>query len=198
MVNRLWGLFFGRPLVRTPSNFGHSGMLPTHPELLDDLAVRFMEHGWSVKALAHEIVMSSTYRQSSRATSRQSSADTANELLGRMNLRRLSIEQWRDAVLFVTGELEAGGGKSLELDDPANRRRTVYARISRLKLNDLLMQFDYPDANVHAEKRSVTTTALQKLFVLNSPFMLSQAKALAARLTSKPQESNRARVDRAY
>jgi len=198
MVNRLWGLFFGRPLVRTPSNFGHSGMLPTHPELLDDLAVRFMENGWSIKTLVREFVLSSTYRQSSRATAQQASADAANDLLGRMNLRRLSIEQWRDAVLFVSGELAWEGGNSMELDDPANHRRTLYARISRLKLNDLLMQFDYPDANVHAEKRSVTTTASQKLFMLNSPFMLTQARALAARLGADPAASDRSRVERAY
>ena len=198
MVNRIWGLFFGRPLVQTPSNFGHSGMLPTHPELLDDLAVRFMENGWSVKTLVGEIVMSSTYRQSSGAASRQGSADAANELLGRMNLRRLSIEQWRDAVLFVSGELAWESGESLELDDPSNHRRTLYARISRLKLDDLLMQFDYPDANVHAEKRSVTTTASQKLFMLNSPFMLRQARALAARLKTNPAANDKASVQRAY
>src|SRR2546426_8190828 len=115
-----------------------------------------------------------------------------------MNLRRLSIEQWRDSVLFVSGELACEGGKSLELDDPANHRRTLYARISRLKLNDLLMQFDYPDANVHAEKRSVTTTATQKLFMLNSPFILSRARALAARLTANPRENDHARVERGY
>src|SRR3989454_7656694 len=115
-----------------------------------------------------------------------------------MNLRRLSIEQWRDSVLFVSGELAYEGGKSLELDDPANHCRTVYARISRLKLNDLLMQFDYPDANVHAEKRSTTTTATQKLFVLNSPFMLSRAKALAAQLAQPPRAGHRARLERAY
>src|SRR5207244_11605667 len=121
----------------------------------------------------------------------------ANDLLWRMNRRRLSIEQWRGAVLFVTGELEAGGGKSLELDDPANRRRTVYARISRLKLNDLLMQFDYPAATVHAEKRCVTSTAIQKLFVLNSPFVLERAKVLAARLTAIPEEPDKTRVTQA-
>jgi hypothetical protein len=217
MVNRLWGFCFGRPLAPTPSNFGHSGMPPSHPELLDDLAVRFMENRWAVKALVREFVLSSTYRQRSsvealnRSTVEPVSADRpdpapplprsdapplrrshepsvaidpANELLWRMNRRRLSIEQWRDAVLFVSGELDWAGGKSLELDDPENRRRTVYGRISRLKLNDLLMQFDYPDANVHAEQRGVTTTATQKLFMLNSPFMLRQAGALAARLAA--------------
>ena len=115
-----------------------------------------------------------------------------------MNRRRLSIEQWRDAVLFVNGELEAGSGESAELDDSANKHRTVYARISRLKLNDLLMQFDYPDANVHAEKRSVTTTAIQKLFVLNSAFMLERARTLAARLNTHVGETNERRVARAY
>ena len=198
MVNRVWGLFFGRPLVPTPSNFGHSGMAPTNPELLDDLAVRFMEQGWSVKALIREIVLSSTYRQSSRPKGKPALANPGNDLLWRQNLRRLSIEQWRDAVLLVCGELSPEGGKSLELDDPTNHLRTVYARISRLKLNDLLMQFDYPDANVHAEQRSVTTTATQKLFMLNSPFMVSRAKALAARLTANPREEERSRIERGY
>jgi hypothetical protein len=199
LVNRVWGQFFGKPLVATPSNFGHSGQPPTHPELLDDLAVRFMANGWSVKSLVRELVLSATYRQSAIASDpRSSRVDPANDLLSHMNRRRLSIEQWRDAVLFVTGELEAGGGPSAELDDPANRHRTVYARISRLKLNDLLMQFDYPDANVHAEKRSVTTTAIQKLFVLNSTFMLERARALAARLNAHAGETEERRVARAY
>jgi hypothetical protein len=180
MVNRLWGLFFGHPLVATPSNFGHSGQPPTHPELLDDLAVRFMDGGWSVKSLIREFVLSATYRQTSLAGTADD--DPANELMGRMNRRRLSVEQWRDAILYVSGELDFVGGKSLELDDPTNSHRTVYARISRLKLNDLLMQMDYPDANVHAERRSVTTTAMQKLFVLNSPWMLNRARALATRV----------------
>jgi hypothetical protein len=99
-----------------------------------------------------------------------------------MNRRRLSVEQWRDALLVTSGILEPSGGKSLELDDPANHKRTVYARISRLQLNNVLMQFDYPDANVHAEKRSVTTTAMQKLFALNSPFVLDCAQSLAAKV----------------
>jgi hypothetical protein len=198
MVNRVWSIFFGHGLVGTPSNFGSQGQRPTHPELLDDLAVRFMENGWSVKALVREMVLSATYRQNSRLDAAKQVIDADNQTLWRMNRRRLPIEMWRDSLLAVSGELEAGDGKSLEVDAPTNHHRTVYARISRLKLNDLLMQFDYPDANVHAEKRSVTTTATQKLFVLNSPFMLSRAKALAARLTADPPESNRRRVERAY
>ena len=198
MVNRVWTILFGHGLVGTPSNFGSQGQRPTHPELLDDLAVRFMNNGWSVKSLVREIVLSATYRQNSRLDAAKQAIDADNEYLWRMNRRRLPVEMWRDSILAVSGELEFGDCKSLEVDAPANHQRTVYARISRLKLNDLLMQFDYPDANVHAEKRSVTTTATQKLFVLNSPFMLAQARALAARLTASSRESNLSRVERAY
>ena len=198
MVNRVWTILFGHGLVGTPSNFGHQGQRPTHPELLDDLAVRFMDHGWSVKSLVREIVLSATYRQSSRLDQTKQDIDPDNAYLWRVNRRRLPVEMWRDSILETSGELKSGDEKSLELDDTANHRRTVYARISRLKLNDLLTQFDYPDANVHAEKRSVTTTATQKLFLLNSAFMLSQARALAARLTENARESNRLRVERAY
>ncbi|HEU0008665.1 MAG TPA: DUF1549 and DUF1553 domain-containing protein [Verrucomicrobiae bacterium] len=229
MVNRLWGWFFGRPLVSTPSNFGHSGDRPTHPELLDDLAVRFTDHGWSVKSLVREFVLSSTYRQPSGVESLKrsivksadksdnepsrfndstvqrfngktasSTTDPANEFFWRMNRRRLTIEQWRDAILFVSGELSPECGKSLELDDPENFRRTVYGRVSRLKLNDLLMQWDYPDANVHAEKRSATTTPMQKLFVLNSPFMIARASALAARVKRETSGNETVRIENAY
>jgi hypothetical protein len=196
-VNRVWATFFGRGLVSTPSNLGHSGQPPTHPELLDDLAARFMENGWSVKSLVRELVLSATYRQTARTDARKAAVDPANELLWRMNRRRLSVEQWRDAVLFVSGQLDSSGGKSLELDEPTNRRRTVYARVSRLKLNDLLMQFDYPDANVHAEKRAVTTTPTQRLFMLNSPFMLSQSQSLSERLAAEATD-DAARVRHAY
>lgn len=196
-VNRVWGLFFGRPLVPTPSNFGHSGARPTHPELLDDLAVRFMENGWSVKSLVRELVLSSTYRQSSVGAADPS--DPSNELLARMNRRRLGVEQWRDTVLFVAGQLTWAEGQTGDPASPTNRLRTVYSHVSRLKLNDLLLQFDYPDANVHAEKRSVTTTATQKLFLLNSPFMLAQADALAARLGEGDRKaSDPARIRHAY
>jgi hypothetical protein len=198
MANRIWGQFFGQPIVLSPSNFGHSGQPPSNPELLDHLAVSLMDNGWSIKALVREIVRSSTYRQSAASNVNNARVDPANEMLWRMNRRRLTVEQWRDTVLFASGRLEMGGGKSAELDDPANQRRTLYARISRLKLNDLLMQFDYPDPNVHSEKRSVTNTPIQKLFVLNSPFMIAQSKALAARLATDAPQSDEARINYAY
>src|SRR5262249_50297958 len=126
------------------------------------------------------------------------SLDSANLLYCRMNRRRLTVEQWRDTALFVTGELTDQGPNTTDLEDPANHRPTPCAPNSRLRLNDMLALFDYPDANVHSEKRSVTTTPTQKLFMLNSPFMLDRAKALAARLTSGAPETDTARVQKAY
>jgi hypothetical protein len=184
IVNRMWGMMFGRPIVPTPSNFGHSGMAPTDPELLDDLALRFVKTGWSLKTLLREMALSATYRQAVAADPSKTRLDAANTLLWRMNRRRLTIEQWRDSMLYLSGEQKEDGPHSTDLDSPDNVRRTVYARISRLRLNDLLAEFDYPDANVHAEKRSVTTTPTQKLFMLNSPFMLARAKAFASRLAA--------------
>jgi hypothetical protein len=198
LVNRVWALTFGRPLVGTPSNFGALGERPSHPELLDDLAVRFVEAGWSLKWLLREIVLSTAYGQSGRADSRQRAADAENRLLGRMNRRRLSVEAWRDAILAAAGNLEGTvGGPSVNPQDPRERRRTVYSAVSRLELNRMLALFDYPDPNVHADRRVETTTPLQKLFVLNSPFLVAQARALAGRLNAE-EDADSQRIERAY
>ena len=198
VVNRVWSMFFGRGLVTTPSNFGLLGAKPSHPELLDDLAVRFMENGWSMKRLIREIVLSSTYRQCSDESEANRAIDPENRYLWRMNRRRLSIEQWRDSILAAGNNLDRLGGKSLELTDKKNFRRTVYGRVSRKKLNDMLMQFDYPDANVHAAKRSATTTAVQKLFVMNNPFMVEQAKRLAKRVAGEGVAASAEQVQSIY
>ena len=198
VVNRVWSMFFGRGLVTTPSNFGLLGAKPSHPELLDDLAVRFMENGWSMKRLIREIVLSSTYRQCSDESEANREIDPENTYLWRMNRRRLSIEQWRDSILAAGDNLDRLGGKSIELTDKKNARRTVYGRVSRKKLNDMLMQFDYPDANVHAAKRSATTTAVQKLFVLNNPFMVEQAKRLAKRVAGEGVAASAEQVQSIY
>jgi hypothetical protein len=197
-VNRVWAIFFGKPLVSTPSNFGHSGTVPSNPAMLDDLARRFMDNGWSVKWLAREIACSATYRQTSVCDPARFSRDPENKLLSRMNRRRLTFEQWRDSVLVDSGDLlEALGAKSVNIDDPDLTCRTVYARVSRLKLADELMRFDYPDANVHSEQRSVTTTPMQKLFMLNSPFILHHASDFAGRLQGGA-EDDVARITNAY
>jgi hypothetical protein len=203
IVNRVWGLHFGRPLVGTPSNFGSLGERPTHAELLDDLAVRFMQAGWSLKWLEREIVLSATFRQSSRVTTPSVAADPDNRLLGHMNRRRLTVESWRDALLAVTGRLDPSvGGRSIDPQDPKSCRRTVYSAVSRLDLNRMLALLDYPDPNVHADRRIETTTPLQKMFVLNSPFMVAQAGHLAERLmTDVPGvegQADRYRIARAY
>ena len=198
VVNRVWSMFFGRGLVTTPSNFGLLGASPSHPALLDDLAIRFMENGWSMKRLIREIVLSSTYRQCSDESEANRPIDPENTYIWRMNRRRLSIEQWRDSILAAGDNLDRLGGKSLELTDKNNVRRTVYGRVSRKKLNDMLMQFDYPDANVHAAKRSATTTAVQKLFVINNPFMVDQAKRLAKRVAGDSAAANAEQVQSIY
>jgi hypothetical protein len=197
-VNRVWAVFFGKPLVSTPSNFGHSGAVPANPELLDDLARRFMDGGWSVKDLVREITLSATYRQTSECDPARLSRDPENRLLSRMNRRRLTFEQWRDSVLIDSDALvESVGARSANIDDPDNAHRTVYAFVSRLKLADQLRCFDYPDANVHSEQRSITTTPMQKLFMLNSPFTLRHAAAFANRLQAGA-EDDPARVVNAY
>ncbi|QDU61739.1 Planctomycete cytochrome C [Planctomycetes bacterium Pan216] len=199
IVNRVWARHFGQPLVGTPSNFGMLGSRPTHPDLLDDLAVRFMDHGWSLKWLHREIALSATYRQSSQGAPETLKADPGNKLLGHMNRRRLDVEQWRDSLLSVTGLLnEDLGGTSIEPDDLATPRRTVYSRISRFQLHPLLAKFDFPDPNAHSALRPHTTTPLQKLFAINSPFMVELGDALLARLDAEVGSSDSARIERCY
>ena len=198
IVNRVWSIFFGRGLVATPSNFGQLGSLPSHSELLDDLAVRFMENNWSIKWLVRELVLSSTYQQNSQIISRNELIDPANIYLWRMNRRRLSVEQWRDSILAASNNLDRRGGESLELSDAKNVRRTIYGRVSRKKLSDILIQFDYPDANVHSAKRSDTTTAIQKLFIINSSFMVEQAKGLAKRITGDLSATDLTHIQSTY
>jgi hypothetical protein len=190
IVNRIWQHLFGRGIVATPSNFGSLGARPTHPDLLDHLASRLIDDGWSLKQLVRTIVLSATYRRSSDFDSLDYERDSGNTWLWRMNRRRLDVEAWRDAMLSVSGQLdETIGGPSLDLDDPDNRRRTLYAKISRHDLNSLLRLFDYPDPNVTSGSRSETTVPLQQLFVLNSDFVVRQARALADRLTNGDAEA---------
>lgn len=185
IVNRVWMHHFGVGIVDTPSNFGVTGNPPSHPELLDDLAVRFMENGWSLKWLHREIMLSAAYQQSSVSANspQQQAADSDNRLLSHFNRHRLDAEAFRDAVLAVSGELDRKlGGPSGDADDAKFRRRTLYAIVSRHKLSDTLQTFDFPDPAIHCSKRALTTTPLQQMFVLNSPFMQDQAAALAARV----------------
>ena len=204
-VNRVWHYHFGRGIVPTLSNFGKLGSPPTHPELLDTLAVQFMESGWSIKRLHREIMRSATYQLSSAQHEGNMAIDPGNEYLWRMTPRRLDIEAWRDALLSVSGKLDTQvGGPSVdqttpgvkevegfnffsrlngfEADNPAGRRRTLYTVVSRYAPNATLTLFDFPEPNVTSDQRNVTTVPQQQLFVLNSPFMFEMSREFAKRL----------------
>ncbi len=158
-----------------------------------------MEAGWSLKWLQREIVLSAAYGQSSKTDSGHISFDPENRLLSRMNRRRLGIEAWRDAILAATGRLdEPIGGSSIDPISPDEHRRTVYSRVSRLSLNPMLALFDFPDPNIHADHRVETTTPLQKLFVINSPFMVRQAQALVDFLTAKTDGADQSFIKKSY
>jgi hypothetical protein len=199
MVNRIWQHHFGKGLVRTPSNFGKLGERPTHPKLLDHLASKFMEEGWSVKAVHRHIMRSAAYQLSSRLDADDFQKDPENKLMWRMNRRRLEVEPWRDAILAAADKLDKSvGGPSVDLASPNNQRRTLYGKISRHDLNPLIRLFDFPDPNITSDERTVTTVPLQELFVLNSEFMVQNAKALAARLTADAKEEDTTRIGNAF
>jgi len=198
IVNRVWRHHFGQGIVRTPSDFGIQGEPPTHPELLDWLATRFITEGWSLKWLHRELMLSSTYRQSSDYLAAAAATDPENRLLWRMNPRRLEIEAWRDAMLAVSGKLDvAMAGPSGNLTDPADVRRTIYGKIEREELNNMLRLYDFPEPAAHSPNRETTTTPLQQLFVLNSPFVQQQSQALAGRITGSEADDG-ARVRNLY
>ena len=191
MVNRIWQHHFGRGLVGSASNFGTLGERPSHPELLDWLARRFVQCGWSQKALHREIMLSATYRQASQFDAHGFAKDPGNLLLWRMNRRRLDVEAWRDATLAVAARLDATlGGPSINLESPSNQRRTIYAAISRHDLSSMLRLFDFPDPNITSGGRVETTVPLQQLFVLNSEFMTASAAAVSQRVGPPAQSSN--------
>ncbi len=196
LVNRVWGHLIGKPLVGTPSNFGSLGERPTHPKLLDDLAVRFMDNGWSLKWLCHEIVTSATYQQSS--SREPTKLDPQNQWLSRMHRKRLSVEQWRDGILLACGRLQQEAAQAnIDPGDPQASHRTIYSAASRLKLNPMLALFDYPDPNTHSDGRVRTTSASQKLFLMNSPFMVEHARAMAESLREHSSSVGEA-VDETY
>ena len=199
MVNRVWQHHFGRGLVGTPDNFGKLGEPPTHPELLEYLTVKFVEQGWSIKSLHREIMLSATYQLSSDRNESNQQIDADNRYLWRTTRRRLDVEAWRDALLATSGRLDGKlQGPSTNLADASNNRRTVYAFISRHELDNMLRLFDFPDANITASVRAETTVPQQQLFVLNSPFMIEQSKAFAARVLIESADGLEDRIQHAY
>ncbi|MEE3371876.1 MAG: PSD1 and planctomycete cytochrome C domain-containing protein [Planctomycetota bacterium] len=198
IVNRVWQHHFGRGIVATASNFGTVGERPSHPELLDTLAVRFMEAGWSLKWLHRELLLSAAYQLASTPDPDNFEVDPDNQWLWRFSPRRLDVESWRDAVLAVAGRLDGKmSGPAVGNPDTGHVRRTLYSTVSRRDPDKTLMAFDFPDANVTSERRNVTTLPQQQLFVLNSEFMVRSAEALAERL-QRSSRSPEQRITFAY
>ena len=208
MVNRIWKHHLGEGLVRGTDNFGKTGDPPTHSELLDWLARRFQDSGWSVKALHREIVLSSVYRTSSQGSHRAASVDPENKLLQHMPIRRLEAESIRDAMLAVSGGLNrATGGPSIapHISDyqdgrgkPAKSgtldgegRRSIYVQVRRNFITPLLLAFDYPLPVQTIGRRGVSTVASQALTMMNNEFVNKQAEAWAARLQTSHPDPNR-------
>ena len=180
MVNRIWLHHFGQGIVRTPSNLGQMGDRPSHPQLLDYLALHFVEKGWSFKAMHREIMLSATYALSTRFSEANYRIDPESRLLWRYRPRRLDAEALRDSILQVAGKLDLeAGGASFKLDDESNLRRTVYGFISRRHLDTILALFDFPNPNSSSPKRIQTNTPLQGLFFLNSELVARMARALS-------------------
>jgi Protein of unknown function (DUF1553)/Protein of unknown function (DUF1549) len=190
MVNRIWQHHFGAGLVRTPSDFGLRAEPPSHPELLDWLAQRFVAEGWSVKAMHRLIVSSAAYQQSSaplKASTASRLNDPENRLLTHYPVRRLEFETLRDSMLATSGELDPKmGGKPSELLDASNKRRTVYALVDRQFLPGTFRTFDFANPDIHVAVRHETTIPQQALFFLNGNFAANRAKALTKKFADAP------------
>jgi len=186
MVNRIWMQHFGAGLVKTPSDFGTRCEPPTHPELLDWLALRFMDDGWSIKKLHRLIMLSAVYQQGPGETA-SIEADPENRWLARMPPRRLDFEAMRDTMLWATGELDPTiGGKGVELfKKPSSGRRSVYGFIDRQFVPGVLRVFDFANPDIHIPQRPDTTVPQQALFFMNSPFVVERARALVQKQDSE-------------
>jgi cytochrome c553 len=197
MVNRIWQHHFGAGLVRTPSDFGLRSDPPTHPQLLDYMAWRFMEDGWSIKKLHRLIMLSRVYQQSSieepRHRQRYRELDADNRLLWKFNRQRLEWEALRDTLLAVSGRLEATmGGRPVDvIGKPSCPRRTVYGFIDRMNLPGLMRTFDFPNPDLTSPRRFTTTVPQQALFLMNNPFLLEQCRRLARRTDGITQPAER-------
>ena len=191
---------FGEPLVTTPSDFGIRSDPPTHPELLDYLASSLLDSGWSLKSLHRKLLLSSTYRQASIDRPDCRASDPENRLLGRMNRRRLELEATRDMLLAVSDRLDTTiGGRPVDLT-AANysRRRAVYGFIDRQDLPGMFRVFDIASPDQSSARRSSTTVPQQALFLMNSPFVVDQSRALAARPDVAEQADSVVRIIRLY
>jgi len=214
MVNRIWQWHMGTGIVASVDNFGRLGQRPRNPELLDWLAMRFVESGWSIKAMHRLIMCSSTYRMSSRDNQAARQVDPQNQLLWRMPPRRLQAEELRDSLLMVSGQLDnTMGGRTLPIRNHKimsgseiskcnavhqQPRRTVYLPVIRSGLHEFLTTFDFPDPSVPAGRRHATTVAPQALYMMNAPLMDTAAQRVARMLMTSAGSMTADRVRAAY
>ena len=202
MVNRIWRHLLGRGIVATPDNFGVTGVAPTHPKLLDWLAVDFMNNGWSVKQSIKRIMLSRVYQLSSRAKA----PDKDNFWLSHANRRRLDAEAIRDGMLFISGELDiTQGGKTIpdglrsEFDyEFKGTRRSLYSPVFRNNLEDIFEVFDFANPNMVAGNRSASAVPTQSLYLMNSGFVRDRSSALAKRILQSEAATAPERVKLAY
>ena len=209
-VNRIWAHHFGRGLVATTANLGHSGAKPSHPELLDWLATEFIRSGWSTKSIHRLMVTSTAYRQSSQADTRTLAADPDNILLGRWRPRRMEGEVLRDSILAVSGDLNGkrfgppvpvtakDDGAVETPDDAEGKRRSIYMIVRRSQHITMLELFDTPSMEINCPERFVSTVPLQALAMLHDPFVERHAVSLAARIRDHARDDQHARMVYAY
>jgi len=193
LVNRVWQHLIGSPIVATPGDFGLRSDSPTHPDLLDELAVQFMADGWSIKRLQRAILTSATYGQASVDRADCVKIDPENRWLWKMNTRRHSFEVLRDALLVAAESLDQRlGGPSVQLlGDGIVPRRSMYAFIDRMDVSPLLTTFDFPNPTATSAQRDATTVTPQALFLMNSGFVAE----IAARVTNRKDVTSASAVD---
>jgi hypothetical protein len=212
IVNRIWQHHFGKGIVQTPNDFGSRGKVPTHPELLDYLAARFVESRWSMKVLHRMIMLSHVYQLSSQGSPLDAAKDVANEFLWRSNRRRLDAEEIRDAMLSVSGTLDQtmGGPQPFPpesswhytqhvpfIADYETSRRSVYLLQQRIRRTRVLEVFDGADTNATTPERTINITPIQALYMMNDPFTHKMADDFAVRVGMAYSEESR-RIDYAY
>jgi mono/diheme cytochrome c family protein len=200
MVNRVWQHHFGNGLVRTPSDFGTRGDSPTHPELLDYLANSFIESGWSIKQLHRKLMLSRAYQQSSGNNPAAHNLDPENRWLWRMDRRRLDFEELRDSLLAAGGKLDRtqGGLPVSAIAWPYSKRRTIYSFIDRALVPNDFRIFDFASPDAHSPQRYLTTVPQQALLMMNSPFVIEQAKAMMMRPEIAAAKNARQRIVQLY
>ncbi len=207
-ANRIWLHLFGEGIVRTPDNFGATGEKPSHPELLDYLALRFVEHGWSTKKLIREIMLSRVYQAGSYENGSANGAklDPENRLFWRAHRRRLDSEALRDTILAVSGKLDRKmGGPAIKKGTKSefgykfdSMRRSIYLPVFRNALPEIFSVFDFPDPNLVAGKRTSSTLPTQALYLMNHPFVIEQSQHAAARIFAGAEAPVTDRILQAY